>query len=63
MKALIVGFIFLILMAILISVGYLFFPLMTIFVFFLRIVFAAIFILCAVWLLGKIIIYVLKKMR
>lgn len=63
MKALLAGFIFLVLTAILMSAGYLLFPLLIIFVFFLRIIFAAVFILCAVWLLGKIIIYVLEKLK
>lgn len=63
MKALLVGFIFLVLAAILLSIGFLLFPLLIFLILFLRIIFAAVFILFSIWLLGKVIIYVWEKIK
>lgn len=63
MKAFLVGFIFFILTSVLLSMAFLLYPLLLVFVFFLRIIFVAIFTLCAIWLLGKAIIYMWEKIK
>jgi hypothetical protein len=63
MKALLIGFVFLIFVAILAGIGLLLFPLLIALVWFLRIIFIIILFLLAVWLLGKLIIFVWEKVK
>lgn len=61
MKALWVGLIFLIGVAVLAGVGVLVFPLLVAMVWFLRFILILILLVAAIWLLGKFIIFVWEK--
>ena len=61
MKAFFVGLIFLIAVSILTGIGILFFPLIIVWGFFLRIILALLFIVFSIWLLGKFIIFVWER--
>ncbi len=63
MKAFLIGFIFLVVVFIFAGIGLLLFPLLFAMVWFLRVIFVAILVLLAIWLLGKLIIFILKKIR
>jgi len=63
MKAFFVGFLFLICVFILGGIGILLFPLLLVMAWFLRLIFAFIFIIFAIWLLGKFIIFVWEKLK
>jgi len=58
MKAFFVGLIFLIAVSVLAGIGILFFPLIIVWGFFLRIILTLLFIVFSIWLLGKFIIFV-----
>jgi len=58
MKAFFVGLIFLIAVSVLVGIGILFYPLIIVWGFFLRLILALIFIVFCIWLLGKFIIFV-----
>ena len=63
MKAFLIGLIFLILAAILAGLSILLFPLLIILGVFLRLVIYFIFVIFAIWLLGKLIIIVWEAIR
>lgn len=63
MKAFLVGFIFLVVVAVFTGIGLLLFPLLVVTVLFLRVIFIAILVLLAIWLLGKLIIFTWEKIR
>ena len=60
MKAFLVGFLFLCAVLVLTGVGFLLLPLLLILTFFLRIAVGLALILFAIWLLGKIILFLLE---
>jgi len=62
MKAFAVGLIFLIAVSLLAGMGILLFPLIVVLDFFLRIILAIFFVVFAVWLLGKFIIFIWAKL-
>lgn len=62
MKAFAIGLIFLIAAGILAGIGILFYPLIIVMGFFLRIVFALLFVIFCIWLLGKLIIFAWEKL-
>ena len=57
MKAFFVGLIFLIAVSVLAGIGILFYPLIIVLGFFLRLILALLFIVFCIWLLGKFIIF------
>ncbi len=63
MREFLVGLVFLIAAFALMGIGGLLFPLVIVLGFFLRIIFAFLFIIFAVWLLGKFIIFIWGKLR
>ena len=63
MKAFLVGFLFLILVAVFTGIGFLLFPLLIAMVLFLRVIFIAILVLLAIWLLGRLIIFAWEKIK
>ncbi|MBM3253859.1 MAG: hypothetical protein FJZ16_06385 [Candidatus Omnitrophica bacterium] len=63
MKAFIIGLIFLIAVSILAGICALLFPLLVVLAWFIRIVIISLFILFAIWLLGKFIIFVWESLR
>ncbi len=63
MREFLVGLVFLIAAFALMGIGALLFPLVIVLGFFLRIIFAFLFIIFAVWLLGKFIIFIWGKLR
>lgn len=58
MKAFVVGLIFLIAAGILAVIGLLLYPLLMVCGLFLEILFGAVFAILAIWVLGKLIIYI-----
>ena len=58
MKAFAVGLVFLIAVTIMAGIGILLYPLLLVLSFFLKIVFALLFVIFSIWLLGKFIIFV-----
>ncbi len=63
MKAFLVGIIFLVMVAIFTGIGLLLFPLLIVMAWFLRVIFIAILVLLAIWLLGKLIVFVWEKIK
>jgi len=63
MREFLVGLVFLIAAFALMGIGVLLFPLVIVLGLFLRIIFAFLFIIFAVWLLGKFIIFIWGKLR
>ncbi|MFA5356827.1 MAG: hypothetical protein WC301_05435 [Candidatus Omnitrophota bacterium] len=63
MKAFLVGLIFIMAAALLSGLGVLLFPLLIVLGFFLRVVVGLIFVVLAIWLLGKFIIFVWEKLK
>jgi len=63
MRAFLVGLTFLIAAVVLIGAGILLFPLVIVLGFFLRVIFSFLFVIFAVWLLGRFIIFVWDKLR
>lgn len=61
MKAFAIGLIFLIAVSLLAGMGILLFPLIVVLDFFLRIILAIFFVIFAIWLLGKFIIFIWTK--
>ncbi len=61
MKEFLVGLIFLLAVFILGGVGFLLFPFWIVLALFLRLVLGLIFVILAIWLLGKFIIYIWSK--
>ncbi|MCX5657633.1 MAG: hypothetical protein NTZ48_05370 [Candidatus Omnitrophica bacterium] len=61
MKAFAIGLIFLIAVSILSGIGILFFPLVIVFGFFLKIILSLLFVIFSIWLLGKFIIFIWEK--
>ena len=62
MKAFLVGFLFLCVVLIFASLGVLLFPLLFVLTFFLRVFIGIALILFAIWLLGKIILFLLESL-
>ncbi len=62
MKAFAVGLIFLITVSVLAGIGVLLFPLIMVLAFLLRIIISLLFVIFAIWLLGKFIIFVWEKL-
>ena len=58
MKAFAVGLIFLIAVGLMAGRGMLLYPLLVVLGFFLKVVFALLFVILSIWLLGKFIIFV-----
>jgi len=58
MKAFFIGLISLVAVALLAGIGIFLFPLIIVFSFFLKIVISLVFVVFAIWLLGKFIIFV-----
>ena len=63
MKAFLVGFLFLIAVAILCGIGFLLLPLIAVLGFFLKFAIAAVLMVLAIWLLGKSIIFVWETIK
>ena len=63
MKAFLIGLVFLILVAVLAGLGVLLFPLLFVMGIFLRILLYFVFVIFAVWLLGKLIIMAWEAIR
>ena len=63
MRAFLVGLAFLIAVVALVGIGILVFPLLIVLGFFLRSIFAFLFVIFAIWLLGRFIIFVWDKLR
>lgn len=63
MKAFLVGLLFLIAASVLMAVGCLLFPLFLLLGLLLRVIFVMAFGFFAIWLLGKLIIFVWEKLR
>ena len=61
MKAFFVGLIFLIAVSVLAGIGILFYPLIIVWGFFLRIILALLFIVFCIWLLGRFIIFIWER--
>lgn len=61
MRAFLVGLIFLFAVAILAGIGLMLLPLILLLAFLLRVLAAFFFVIMAVWLLGKFIIYIWEK--
>ena len=62
MKAFLVGFLFLLAVLLLTGVGFLLLPLLLILTFFLRIAVGFALLLFAIWLLGKMILFLLEAL-
>ena len=63
MKAFLVGLFFLFVVAILAGLGILLFPFLLVLGWLVRIALIAVLLILAIWLLGKFILYVWKKMK
>lgn len=63
MKAFFVGLLFLLAVAILVGIGALAFPLLIVLGLFLRIALSFIFVILAIWLLGRLIIFIWERLR
>jgi len=63
MKAFAVGLLFIIAVILLSGIGLLLFPLIIVLGWFLKFLLSIAFVLCAIWLLGKFIIFVWEKLR
>ena len=63
MRAFLVGLAFLIAVVALTGIGILLFPLLIVLGFFLRIIFAFLFVIFAIWLLGNFIIFIWDKLK
>ena len=63
MRAFLVGLAFLIAVVVLTGIGILAFPLLMVLGFLLRIIFAFLFVIFAIWLLGKFIVFVWDKLK
>jgi len=63
MRAFLVGLAFLIAVVVLIGIGILLFPLLIALGFLSRIIFAFLFVIFAIWLLGRFIIFVWDKLK
>ncbi|OIO34303.1 MAG: hypothetical protein AUJ70_01405 [Candidatus Omnitrophica bacterium CG1_02_40_15] len=61
MKEFFIGIVFLILVGVLASLGFLLFPLLLLIAFVLRFVLSAVILLFFIWLLGKLILFLSKK--
>ena len=63
MKTFFVGLIFLLAVAMLTGIGFLFFPFLIVLGLVLRFIFTLMFVIFAIWLLGKLIIFILCKLK
>ena len=63
MKAFLVGFLFLFIVAVLAGMGVLLFPFLLVLGWIVRVILIVVLLILAVWLLGKLILYIRKKMR
>lgn len=63
MKAFLTGFLFLFIVAVLAGMGVLLFPFLLVLSWIARVILIVVLLILAVWLLGKLILYIRKKMR
>lgn len=63
MKAFLVGLLFLFIVAVLAGTGVLLFPFLLVLGWIVRVILIVVLLILAVWLLGKLILYIRKKMR
>ena len=63
MKAFLVGLLFCIIVAILVGLGFLLFPFLIVMGWLLRFILIAVLLILAIWLVGKFILYIRKKIR
>jgi len=63
MRAFLVGLVFLIAVIVLTGAGILLFPLVVVLGFFLRYIFSFLFVIFAIWLLGRFIIFIRDKLK
>lgn len=63
MKAFLVGLLFLFIVAVLAGMGVLLFPFLLVLGWIVRVILIVVLLILAVWLLGKLILYIRKKMR
>ena len=61
MKEFFIGLVFLILVGVVISLGFLFFPLLLLLAFVLRLALSVAIIIFFIWLVGKLILFLSKK--
>ena len=63
MKAFLVGLLFLFIVAVLAGMGVLLFPFLLVLGWIVRVILIAVLLILAVWLLGKLILYIQKKTK
>ncbi|MBU3934148.1 MAG: hypothetical protein KKH11_05735 [Candidatus Omnitrophica bacterium] len=63
MKAFLVGLLFLFIVAVLAGMGVLLFPFLLVLGWIVRVILIVVLLILVVWLLGKLILYIRKKMR
>lgn len=63
MKAFLVGLLFLFIVAVLAGTGVLLFPFLLVLGWIVRVILIAVLLILAVWLLGKLILYIRKKTK
>ena len=63
MKAFLAGLVFIMAVALLSGIGALLFPLVIVLSLFLRVILGFLFIILAIWLLGKLIIFIWDKLK
>ena len=63
MKAFLVGLLFLFIVAVLAGMGVLLFPFLLVLGWIVRVILIVVLLILAVWLLGKLILYIRKKTR
>ena len=63
MKAFLVGLLFLFIVAVLAGMGLLLFPFLLVLGWIVRVILIAVLLILAVWLLGKLILYIRKKTK
>ncbi len=63
MKAFLVGLLFLCFVVILSGVGFLLFPCLLVLGLFVRVILIAVLLILAIWLLGKLILFIWKKIK
>jgi len=63
MKAFLVGLLFLFIVAVLAGMGVLLFPFLLVLGWIVRVILIAVLLILAVWLLGKLILYIRKKTK
>jgi len=63
MKAFLTGLLFLFIVAVLAGMGVLLFPFLLVLGWIVRVILIVVLLILAVWLLGKLVLYIRKKMR